>query len=98
MSPDVACEAIRSAKILEVRYDAFLRALEVHAVGYSKQNNLVMRAWQLSGGSAGGEQIGWKLLRLDRAEGSFLTDRDSSAPRQGFNRGDPAMVRIVCEV
>jgi hypothetical protein len=98
MSPEVACEALRAGKVLELRYDGYLRALEVHAVGYSKQNSAVMRAWQLSGGSAGGEQVGWKLLRFDRAEGAVLTDKDSLAPRPGFNRGDPAMVRIICEV
>jgi hypothetical protein len=46
MSPEVACKALRAGKVLELRYDGYVRALEVHAVGYSKQNSLVMRAWQ----------------------------------------------------
>ena len=55
----VACEALRSGHVLELRYDGYSRSVEVHAV-----ENSVMRVWQVIGGSVSNEPVGWKLLRL----------------------------------
>jgi hypothetical protein len=93
-----ACQAIRSAKVVELSYDGFSRAVEIHAVGYTKQDKSIMRVWQLSGGSASGEQVGWKILRLEDALAELITGQSSQAPRTGYRKGDPAMARIVCEV
>lgn len=98
MWTETACEALRRAKVLELRYDGFSRCVEVHAVGYSKAGHAVMRAWQVSGGSAGGERTGWKLMRLDEATGASISNEPSQAPRRGYKRGDAAMSRIVCEI
>jgi hypothetical protein len=95
---ETACEALRQKKVLELRYDGFSRCLEVHAVGYSKAGYPLMRAWQVSGGSASGERSGWKLMRLDEAIGAHISATPSEAPRRGYRRGDAAMVRIVCEI
>ena len=95
---EIACEALRRKKVLELRYDGFSRCVEVHAAGYSKAGHPLMRAWQVSGGSSGGERSGWKLIRLDEAIGAHIADASSEAPRRGYKRGDPAMARIVCEI
>ena len=94
---DTACEALRKAKVLNLRYDGFSRRLEVHAVGYTKAGYPVMRAWQIDGGSKT-ERIGWKLMRLDEAAGAEITQDPSSAPRRWYKRGDPAIDRILCEL
>ncbi len=95
---DIACQALRQCKVLELRYDGYGRCLEVHACGYTKQGHAVLRGWQVSGGSKSGERQGWKLMRLDEASAAHLSDQASEAPRKGFKLGDPAMARIVCEV
>ncbi len=92
------CEALRNGRVMEVAYDGYVRAVEVHAVGITREGHAVMRVWQVSGGSASGERQGWKLLRLDEARGGIQLDRASLAPRKGYRKGDAAMARIDCEV
>lgn len=95
---ETACDALRRRRVLELHYDGYSRAVEVHAVGYSKPGHAILRAWQVSGGSASGERVGWKLMRLDEASGAHVSDTPSQAPRLGYKRGDAAMDRIICEV
>lgn len=94
----LACEAIATRRCLEIQYDGYLRVVEVHACGVGTAGHTVIRAWQISGGSASGETRGWKLLRLDEARGFALLKEVSSAPRQGYRSGDPGMVRIFCQI
>lgn len=98
MLTDTACAALRERRLLEVRYDGFLRAVEVHAVGYTQDGNAVMRVWQVRGGSVSNERIGWKLLRLDEAISFGVTDEISQAPRADYRRHDSVMQRIVCQL
>jgi hypothetical protein len=98
MLVDTACHAIQSAKCLEIRYDGYSRVVEVHAVGLTKDGNAVMRVWQVRGGSAGGESVGWKLLRLEEVSGATMLDEHSAAPRTGFKRRDKAIARMICEI
>ena len=98
MRTDMPCEALRVGKCLEVRYDGFSRLVEVHAVGFSKDGNGLMRVWQVSGGSVSGERTGWKLLRLDEAISYGVSTEDSLAPRDGYRRNDKALARFVCQL
>jgi hypothetical protein len=98
MWANTACEALKSARILRLLYDGFFRNVEVHTVGITKDQNEIMRVWQVSGGIASGEPTGWKILRLDEATGAEITDEQSQAPRQGYMRGDKAMESIYCQV
>lgn len=93
-----ACEALRSGKRLELRYDGFTRVVEVHAVGTTKDENWVMRVWQVRGGSVSGERAGWKLMRLDETLSTHVIDEKSDAPRRGYVRGDNAMKYIRCQI
>ena len=94
----VACEALRSGHVLELRYDGYSRSVEVHAVGFTKDDNAVMRVWQVSDGSVSSEPVGWKLLRLDEVIGAVVTHQKSLAPRPGYQPGDPVMQQMTCQL
>ena len=98
MLSDIACSALRSGKVLELRYDGFSRSVEVHAVGFSKEGYKLMRVWQIRGGSDSGEPIGWKLMRLDEVRAANISDENSLAPRVGYRKNDRAMTRIICQL
>lgn len=98
MWAQVACDALNAECILQLEYDGYVRAVEVHAVGTTKDNKDVMRVWQVAGGSVSKETTGWKLLRVDEANHAFITDQRSLAPRNGYHRGDPAMRKIRCQL
>jgi hypothetical protein len=93
-----ASSALDSGRCLEIRYDGFVRVVEVHAIGYSTDGAPLIRVWQVRGGSLSGEQAGWKLLRLDEARGLLVLDEASEAPRVGYRRGDSAMHRIIRQI
>jgi hypothetical protein len=94
-----ACTALRAKVCLQVSYDRYMRVVEVHACGYTKENRAIARVWQVRGGSASDEPVGWKLLRLDEAAGGLvLRDEQSQAPRHGYKPNYRAIARIVCQI
>ncbi len=93
-----ACDALRSGHVLQLRYDGYTRDVEVHAVGFTQEDNAVMRVWQVAGGSVSNEPTGWKMLRLDEATGASITKQRSLAPRPGYKSGDKAMKVITCQL
>ena len=98
MLVQVACEALRSGHVLELQYGGYVRLVEVHAVGFTKDDNPITRVWQVSGGSVSDEPVGWKLLRLDEAKGAVVTHQKSLAPRPGYKPGDPVMQQLTCQL
>lgn len=99
MSPEArACAALKAGKRLEFRYDGFVRVVEVHAVGLTKDGALVMSAWQVRGGSVSKAPTGWKLMRFDKIMGLALLDEPSAAPRPGYVRGDNHIRRLLCQL
>lgn len=98
MNTATPCEALNSGHCLEINYDGYERTVEVHAVGYTSKRNLVMRVWQVRGGSESGEVTGWKLMSLDKANSMNISDEKSQAPRAGYKSGDSAMEEIICEL
>jgi hypothetical protein len=95
---NIAREAIEKRLCLELTYDGFVRVVEVHVVGESSAGHLVMRVWQIEGGSSSGEGPGWKLLRLEEARAPALSYLPSGAPRPGFKCGDKQLRKILAEV
>jgi hypothetical protein len=91
MHTETACQALRAGMCLMISYDGYTRVVEVHAVGFTKEGNAVMRVWQIRGGSVSNEPVGWKLLRLDEARAVGVTSEASAAPRRGYRKGDRDM-------
>lgn len=83
--------AIEGHKILELHYPPGSRLIEPHAVGYSADGNLLLRAYQTEGASSSGEHEHWKLFRLDRAGILSPNGEGFSGPREGYRKGDKAM-------
>jgi hypothetical protein len=98
MLTQTACAALRSGHVLRLRYDGYTRDVEVHAVGFTEDDNAVMRVWQVAGGSGSNEPVGWKLLPLDAAVEAEVTTERSMAPRAGYNPADPVMKVITCQL
>jgi hypothetical protein len=98
MWTQTACAALRSGHVLQLRYDGYTRDVEVHAVGFTTDDNPVMRVWQVAGGSVSNEPVGWKLLQLDETVEAVVTTERSMAPRPGYNSADPVMKVITCQL
>jgi hypothetical protein len=98
MNIQVACDALKTKRRLELLYDGYSRVVEVHACGYNNKGHAVMRVWQVRGGSISGESTGWKLLLLDETRGLQLLAAASEAPRRGYARGDKAISQIICQI
>jgi len=95
---DTACRALRDGKCLELSYDGFSRIVEVHAAGISNDNQAIMLAYQVRGGSKSNEPVGWKIMHLNEALNARLTDEDSNAPRRGYKRGHKAFRSFNCQL
>lgn len=87
----IVVEAIRSCRVLVIDYDPGRRWVEPHALGYSSEGHVLLRAFQREGASASGEHINWKLFRMDRMRQTHDGGALFSGPRPLYRRGDSAM-------
>lgn len=93
-----ACGAIKSDRRVQFLYNGDVRVVEVHTVGYSKENKPLMRAWQVRGGSQSKNPTHWRIFHLDQIIEPQVLDEKSEAPRPQYARGDRSIHRIVCEI
>lgn len=89
--------AVEDRKVLAFEYDDQPRLVEPHAIGLNKKQQLVMRGYQVTGGSATASE-GWKLFTLDKVDHFHTLDLTSHAPRAGYKAGDKGMVQILAEL
>lgn len=83
--------AIHNKSLIEIDYTAGNRVVEPHAIGRSKDGEILFRAYQRSGASESGKTEYWKLFRLDRTLAIHDTQMQFSGPRPQYNPNDPAM-------
>lgn len=78
-----------------------LRLIEPVALGRSKKNNLVLRAWDEEGASHRGflgtrPMPGWRLFKLDKIVSYKPTGENFDSPRPNYNTtGDKDMTSII---
>jgi predicted DNA-binding transcriptional regulator YafY len=100
-------KAVKNKDITVIYYDGDepggtgLRLIEPVCLGYSKANNLVLRAWDYEGASHRA-YIGelplpsWRLFRLDKIMSFKPTAEKFNTPRPGYNfTGDKSMNRVI---
>jgi hypothetical protein len=90
------CQAIREKKVISFYYLGGVRSAEPHCYGVSKEENELLRAYQIGGHSESGNPIGWKLLRLDELSNLQMTNQHFAGPRPQYNPEDKAMARVIC--
>ncbi|MEZ5953746.1 MAG: WYL domain-containing protein [Hyphomonas sp.] len=83
--------AILNRKQMTIHYEPGSRVIEPHALGYSQNGDLLLRAYQVSGASASGEHEHWKLFRIDRMSAANDNGETFDGPRPGYRKGDKAM-------
>ncbi|MDT9600407.1 hypothetical protein [Sphingosinicella rhizophila] len=89
-----ACEALQTSRCLELSYNGLLRCVEVHAVGYTADEEPVAVVWQKPGTTL----EGWQVIRLERAKHLRVSSESSGAPRRGYERSKFPFIRIECSV
>ena len=78
-----------------------LREIEPVCLGYSKANNLVLRAWDLTGAShtgyLGSQPLpSWRLFRVDKITNYKPLRANFNQPKPNYNfNGDKSMSRII---
>lgn len=90
-------QAIQQTKILELRYDGYFRIVEPHAYGRDKNGDEIIRCYQTAGGSASGESIGWKLLKVRDVFSLHITNTKFST-RSEYKKNDKAMIQIFAQL
>ena len=91
-----ACDAIETARCLEIGYRDCTRIVEVHRVGIGRGGEHIISGWQIRGPAQ--ERAGWKLLNLDEAESVMMTEVPSRAPRPDYRRGARQFIGIICQL
>lgn len=93
---DTVIQAINARKQILFDYDDLPRVVEPHAFGLNKNQNPILRAYQVGGDSATNKGP-WKLLDMTKAQNLRLGD-DFAGPRDGYKPGDKAMTQIFAEL
>lgn len=92
MSANTICKAIAGRLLISFHYKGVNRSVEPHCVGRDSKGNLLLSAWQLSGGSG----VGWRDFKIDDISGLVVSDKSFSNPRPGYNPNDQTLSQILC--
>jgi hypothetical protein len=91
--------AINGRRLVNIWYEPGTRSIECHALGYSSEGHILLRAFQIDGASSSNEHVNWKLFRLDRMRDVELSNIGFDGPRDGYKLNDRAMTRgIICQL
>jgi predicted DNA-binding transcriptional regulator YafY len=98
---DLIYQAIADRKIIEFQYHDKPRTVEPYCCGINRKDSHQLRGFQVSGGSASDEKLGWRMFDLAEMSGLRTTDKDFSGwagDRRLYNPNDTAFRTIFCRV
>lgn len=88
------CGAIASFKIIHFQYKTTKRVVEPHTLGYDRDGQLTLSAYQISGGSG----IGWRDFHVPLMSNLQASDEIFDGPRKGYSRNDKTLKKIICQI
>jgi hypothetical protein len=95
---EIACEAIRANKRIQLIYRGHTRKVEVHSVGVAENGKIMMLSYQVEGGSNGKKKVGWRRMNLNEVESIIILDEASEAPRSGYKGGVRGIIEVIAHV
>ncbi|WP_343794411.1 hypothetical protein [Brevundimonas kwangchunensis] len=95
MCIDIAHEALRSGRVLDLHFEALSQCVEVHAIGWDLHGQPTVLGWVVADSSIPKQRDGWKLIRLDRALSASVSGARSIAPRPGYASGAEALAEVL---
>ena len=88
------CGAIAGFKIIYFQYKMTKRVVEPHTLGYARDGQLTLSAYQISGGSG----IGWRDFHVALMSNLQISDEIFDTPRNGYSRNDKTLKEIICQI
>ena len=92
----ILCQAISERRVVRFYYDGGVRDVEPNCHGCSKDDNDLLRGYQVGGYSSSGDSIAWKMFRLDRMSGLVTTAATFRGPRPEYDPNDNSMATVYC--
>ncbi len=92
------CKAMAEMKLLEFYYDDYYRIVEPHTYGLSGNENEMLVAYQIKGGSKEGSLPGWRQFDLDKIERINILNETFRELRPDYVKGDKKIKTIYCEL
>ena len=90
--------AIRDKKLLSFTYDGYSRVVEPHAYGRDRKGDLMLRAFQVQGGSKSNNPVDWKVFCEHDMRTVQVLNQHFASPRPGYKRGDKLFAHIIAEL
>lgn len=85
--------AISAREVIQFRYKFQMREAEPHLLGYDKNGELTLSAWQTNG-----LKPGFRDFRVAKLSELQATGRHFERARKGYNPNDSTMSRIIARL
>lgn len=94
----VIAEAIASHKLLQLDYNGSTRVVEPHIYGLDTHGHEALSAYQVTGGSLSGENIGWKTFEIGKIRHLRLLSSRFNRPRPEYNAADAKFESVYTQL
>ena len=94
---DLLCRAIAGKFLVQFKYDGRSRIVEPFACGISAAGTYVLRGFQIRG-SDKTKPLCWRVYELSEISQLSVTQHSFKGKRQDFDRDDPSITKIFCQI